>query len=48
MKHPDTPTTPPPVDPITLLGTLVFIAASAVFLGVVFVLPLLSIARACA
>ncbi|GEM_PF-4581793 len=46
MKRRDTPTTPPPVDPIPLLETLVFVAASAVFLGVVFVLPLLSIARA--
>jgi len=39
-----TPQQPP--DPIPLLETLVFVAASAVFLGVVFVLPLLSIARA--
>lgn len=47
MNRRDTPT-PHPVDPTTLLETLVFVAAAAVFLGVVFVLPLLSIARACA
>lgn len=43
MKHRDLPALP---DTVSLLETVLFVTAAAVFLGVVFVLPLLSIARA--